>query len=166
VRNTKQAFNPNLCELQNSSFLFSPAQGVQSRSVISASSANIQLASVCVDYESSVSVAPVSAVVPPWHFRSLVQWSHNAVRSVLLPCYEAVELLLLLLLLWPTDCSSNCGIGYTYLVRHPTLVFFSQNVLLSHRENVISYFRHGLIQCFPTICTLELFGIGKNWTQD
>jgi len=70
------------------------------------------------------------------------------------------------------NCCCSCDlptaaviVGWIYLVCHPILVFFSQNVLLSRKENVISYFRHGLIQCFPTICTLELFGIGKSQTQ-
>ena len=50
-------------------------------------------------------------------------------------------------------------VGWFYMVRHPFLHFFSQNVLLSLRGAVISYFRHGLHQCFPNNCTVGLLNI-------
>ena len=56
-------------------------------------------------------------------------------------------------------------VGWIYMVRHPILLFFSRNVLLSRRENLISYVRHELIQCYPTNCTMELFVVGKNRSQ-
>jgi hypothetical protein len=42
------------------------------------------------------------------HFTNLLQWPHHANHiAAVFACYEAVELLLLFL--WPTDCSSTCG---------------------------------------------------------
>jgi len=41
------------------------------------------------------------------------------------------------------------------------LLSFPQNVLLSLLGNALSYFRHGLIQYFPTKYTMEIVGVGK-----
>jgi hypothetical protein len=47
--------------------------------------------------------------------------------------------------------------GLTYLVRFPFPLFFPLSVLFFyHGENVISYFRHGLIHCFPNSLTMEI----------
>jgi len=47
-------------------------------------------------------------------------------------------------------------VGWIFMARLPLLLVFSKNIRLSHRGAVISYFRRGFIQCFPTNCTVEL----------
>jgi len=109
------------------------------------------LAVVWVDCESSKSVVQICAVGPHWHPASV----NNAVRSEVLPCYEAIKLLLLLL--WPTDCSSTRGM-YLYGALH----FFFSEYSFVKQGKCVSYFRHELVLCFPNNCTVELFGTGKN----
>jgi len=89
---------------------------------------------VCMDYESSTSVAWVSAVKPLWHFRRLVQWPHNAVHSEVLPCYEVAELLLLL---WPADCSSNCGMGLFGTSSHSGFLFSECSFVSQGKRDVL-----------------------------
>jgi len=90
---------------------------------------------VCVDYESSTSVARVSAFEPLWHFRRLVQWPRNAMHSEVLPCYEAAELLLLLL--WPADCSSNCGMDLFGTSSHSGFLFSECSFVSQGKRDIL-----------------------------
>ena len=116
---------------------------------------NKSLASVYVDYESSKSVARVSALGP-------LQTS----LTVTTPCRSYCSSICLLWSGGTASASPGTYGGQLYvwdgqLWYVTLLLFFPQNVLVSIRGTAMSHFRHGLIQCFPTNCTVELFGVGK-----
>ena len=52
-------------------------------------------------------------------------------------------------------------VGWIYSVRHPILLFFSQNVLLPSRGAAISYFRHESIHFLPNNFIIEILVLEK-----
>ena len=99
----------------------------------------------------------MSAVGPLWRLGRLLQWQHNAVRSELLPYYEAVELLLLLL--WPTDCSSSRGMELYGTSPHFAFLFSECSFVSQGQSDIL--FSPWVNRVFPNQMYMEIAGVGK-----